>query len=338
MGTREKRAPAAQSLIDACRATPVYTPPTTVVPAVNYRVIAEGLRFPEGPVVMNDGSVLVTEIQGQALAKCWPDGTVEVVAEVPGGPNGAAIGPDGACYVTNNGGFEFHTLPSGLVLPGHQANDYKGGSIDRVDLKTGKVTRLYDTVNGHRLTGPNDLMFDRNGGFWFTDLGQGRSREQDRGGLYFGKPDGSLVKEAVFGLLTPNGCGISPDGKTVYAAESMSAHLLAFDIVGEGEIARAPGLFQGRTVVSPGGNTYWDSLAMEEDGSIVIATPVKGGLTRITPDGQTIEHTPISTDFLATNLAFGGPDMKTAYVTLSGLGQLIAIDWPRPGLRLPFTA
>ncbi|MBI1181233.1 MAG: SMP-30/gluconolactonase/LRE family protein [Alphaproteobacteria bacterium] len=334
---REKRARVAPSVFAAARATPVHTPPTTTVPAVNVRVITEGLRFPEGPVVMDDGSVLVVEIEGQALTRCYPDGSVEVVAEVPGGPNGAAIGPDGACYITNNGGFEFHTLDSGLVLPGHQARTYTGGSIDRVDLKTGKVTRLYDSVNGHKLCGPNDLMFDRDGGFWFTDLGQGRAREQDRGGLYYARPDGSFITEAVHPLLTPNGCGISPDGKRVYAAESMSGRLIAFDITGEGTVAGPRGLFPGTVIACPGGNTYWDSLAIEADGSIVIATPVKGGLTRVTPDGSVIEHTPLD-DFLTTNVAFGGPDMKTAYVTLSGVGQLIALDWPRPGLRLPFTA
>jgi gluconolactonase len=335
--SRERRAPVPASAVAAARATPFHTPPTRTVPPVNLRVIAEGLRFPEGPVPMEDGSVLVVEIEGQALTRCFPDGTVEVVAEVPGGPNGAAIGPDGACYVTNNGGFEWHRTPAGLTLPGEQPDWYRGGGIDRVDLRTGKVTRLYDTVDGHRLTGPNDLVFDAAGGFWFTDLGKTRAREIDRGGLYYGRADGSFVAEAVFPLLTPNGCGLSPDGRTVYAAESMSGRLIAFDILGEGRVAPAQGLFAGRTVACPGGNTFWDSLAVEADGSIVIATPVKGGLTRITPDGATIEHTPLD-DFLTTNVAFGGPDMRTAYVTLSGLGQLVALDWPRPGLRPAFTA
>src|ERR1700719_4367064 len=70
----------------------------------NVRVLATGLEFPEGPVVMPDGSVVLVEIRGQRLTRVWPDGRKEVVAQIPGGPNGAAIGPDGKCYICNNGG------------------------------------------------------------------------------------------------------------------------------------------------------------------------------------------------------------------------------------------
>ena len=73
----------------------------------NIRVIATDLEFPEGPVVMPDGSVVLVEIRGQRLTRVWPDGRKEVVAEIPGGPNGAALGPDGKMYVCNNGGFSW---------------------------------------------------------------------------------------------------------------------------------------------------------------------------------------------------------------------------------------
>ena len=73
----------------------------------NVRVLATGLEFPEGPVVMPDGSVVLVEIRGQRLTRVWPDGRKEVVAQIPGGPNGAALGPDGKMYVCNNGGFSW---------------------------------------------------------------------------------------------------------------------------------------------------------------------------------------------------------------------------------------
>ena len=69
------------------------------------RVVTDALRFPEGPVALPDGSVLVVEIAGQALTRVYPDGRLEVVAELEGGPNGAAMGPDGWCYVCNSGGW-----------------------------------------------------------------------------------------------------------------------------------------------------------------------------------------------------------------------------------------
>jgi gluconolactonase len=134
------------------------------------REIASGLGFPEGPIAMLDGSVLLVEIQRGTLTRVQPDGTTEIVAELGGGPNGAAIGPDGKVYVCNNGGFEWHEV-LGLTLPGNQAADYAGGKIQRVDLASGAVEDLYVEVDGHALRGPNDLFFVREGGFWFTDHG-----------------------------------------------------------------------------------------------------------------------------------------------------------------------
>ena len=104
----------------------------------NIRVLATDLEFPEGPVVMPDGSVVLVEIRGQRLTRVWPDGRKEVVAKIPGGPNGAALGPDGKIYICNNGGFSW--IPTrNMIMPGPQPDDYQGGSIQRIDLQSGKV-------------------------------------------------------------------------------------------------------------------------------------------------------------------------------------------------------
>ena len=130
----------------------------------NVRVLATDLEFPEGPVVMPDGSVVLVEIRGQRLTRVWPDGRKEVVAQIPGGPNGAALGPDGKIYICNNGGFGW--IPSrGTMMPGApEPHEYIGGSIQRVDLATGKVETVVDRCGEHPLKGPNDLVFDRHGG------------------------------------------------------------------------------------------------------------------------------------------------------------------------------
>ncbi|MGH7858221.1 MAG: SMP-30/gluconolactonase/LRE family protein, partial [Candidatus Binatia bacterium] len=127
------------------------------------RPIASGLKFPEGPIAMKDGSVLLVEIQRGTLSRVTPNGKIEVVADCRGGPNGAAIGPDGKAYVCNNGGFEWHEI-GGLNVPGEQPKDYIGGRIQRVDLATGAVEDLYTECDGHPLRGPNDIVFDRQGG------------------------------------------------------------------------------------------------------------------------------------------------------------------------------
>jgi gluconolactonase len=301
-----------------------------------FREITRGLKFPEGPVAMPDGSVILTEIAAGDLTRVWPDGRREVVAHTGGGPNGAAIGPDGACYVTNNGGLKW-LVENGTHRSVGQPDDYAGGRIERVDLSSGKVEVLYRECGGHRLCGPNDLVFDRQGGFWFTDFGKTRPREMDRGGIYYARTDGTLIKEAAHPVLGPNGIGLSPDDRTLYVAETETSRLWSYEILGPGELVKRPFPSPNGGVLVAGlpGYQRFDSLAVEANGAICVATLVRGGVTVISPDGAKIEHVPLP-DLYVTNICFGGQDLKTAYITLSYEGRLVAMDWPRPGLALYF--
>ncbi len=295
--------------------------------------IAEGLQFPEGPIVMPDGTIVLVEIRRGTLSRVSTAGDVDVVAELGGGPNGAAIGPDGRCYVCNNGGFEWHDV-NGLTLPGEQPVDYAGGSIQVVDLETGEFEVMYSEVDGHLLRGPNDIVFDRSGGFWFTDHGKNRARDRDRGGLYYAAADGSSIAEVVYPLDSPNGVGLSPDEDRVYVAETHSGQVLAWDLVGPGRLAGSSpsrGVFIG----SPAGRKLFDSLAMDAHGNVSVATLSTPGITTFTPEGTELEFVPTN-DPLTTNIAFGGDDMRTAYITLSGTGRLVSTLWDRPGLKLNY--
>lgn len=296
-------------------------------------IVAEGLQFPEGPVWMQDGSVIVVEIAAGRITRVLPDGRTEVITTPGGGPNGAAIGPDGALYVCNNGGFEW-MRQDGLLIPGHIAADYTTGRIERIDLSTGKVERLYAECDGRALSGPNDIVFDADGGFWFTDLGKIREHATDHGGLYYAKADGSGIRCAVYGP-NMNGVGLSPDGRTVYTALTMERTVLAFDITGPGEVAPSPlDALPGRVVTAFGGHTLLDSLAIDADGNICVATLVaQPGITSVDPatGAQAWRDFP---DLLSTNICFGGADMQDAWVTLSSTGRLAKTRWDRPGLRL----
>jgi gluconolactonase len=183
------------------------------------REIASGLQFPEGPIAMPDGSVILVEIKRGTLSRVTPDGKIRVIAETGGGPNGAAIGPDGKVYVCNDGGFEWHDV-GGLTVPGNQPHDYSGGRIERVDVATGKVEVLYTQCDRHPLRGPNDIVFDATGNFWFTDHGKTRERDRDRTGVFYAKPDGSMIREVIFPMDGPNGVGLWPDGPRVFVAET----------------------------------------------------------------------------------------------------------------------
>jgi gluconolactonase len=290
-------------------------------------ILASGLSFPEGPVVLPDGDVVVVEVRGGRVTRVHTDGSTSTVADVGGGPNGAALGPDGALYVVNNGGFSWSEM-SGLIIPidetgSNRPPDFAGGWVDRIDLDTGAVTRLLSDIDGETFLGPNDIVFDDHGGFWFTDFGKTGARSQDRGAVYYALADGSGLRRVAQGLLGPNGIGLSPDGATLYVPETYTGRLHAWDVTAPGEVGA------GRIVVAT--PNHFDSMAVEADGTVVVAA-INHGLCAVRPDG-TLEYTTMP-DAMTTNVAFGGPGLRTAYVTLSAGGRLAAVDWPRPGLAL----
>jgi gluconolactonase len=302
------------------------------------KVIASGLGFPEGPVYLKDGSILFVEIAEGRVCRVNAAGEVSVVAHTGGGPNGLAIGPDGAAYLCNNGGLVFRES-GGVrkVVHGVLPEDYKTGSIQRIDLATGEVKTLYTHCGEWPLCGPNDLVFDEHGGFYFTDFGKTRARDRDIGSVYYAKPDGSFIEEIIHPIANPNGVGISPDQKTLYVTETETSRLWAYPIVGPGkvELAGQPSPNGGRLICGLPGYQRFDSLKVQANGDICVGTLITGHITVISPDGRRVSQVK-TPDTHATNLCFGGPDLKTAYVTQSIEGKIIQLDWPEAGLPLHF--
>jgi len=306
-------------------------------PYHDFEVVAVDLGFPEGPVALPDGSVLLVEIANGDLTRIYPSGRKHVVAHVGGGPNGAAVGPDGAVYICNNGGFTWDREP-GMLRPTTQAADYAGGCIERVDLRTGTVDVIYTHCDGKRLNGPNDLVFDRQGGFYFTDYGKRRRNEIDRGGVYYALPDGSLIRPVIFPIPFPNGIGLSPDESRLFVAETETGRLWSYSILEPGKVEILPYPSPNGGVFVHGSARYqrYDSLKVEEDGTICVGTLYQGGITCVAPTGTERDFFRFP-DRSITNLCFGSQDMRTAWVTLSTSGRLVRTHWPRPGLRLNFS-
>ncbi|HZN15197.1 MAG TPA: SMP-30/gluconolactonase/LRE family protein [Acidimicrobiales bacterium] len=301
-------------------------------------MVTEGLQFPEGPVAMPNGDVIVCELKSGNLTRVKPDGTKELVAHLGGSPNGAALGPDGKMYVCNSGGWRW-TEVAGMTLPGEHGitagEDYIGGRIQRVDLETGAFEDLYTESDGVPLKAPNDLVFDSAGGFWFTDHGHIYERHRDRTGIHYGKADGSEVHEVIFSVDGPNGIGLSPDEKRLYAAETHTGRVFYWDVQEPGTVPAAPFGNGGQLLAGLPDMQLLDSLAIDGDGWVCVATLVNGGITSISPDGATIQHLATG-DPLTTNICFGGDDFGTAFITLSAFGRLAKIAWPRKGLKLPY--
>jgi len=298
--------------------------------------LAEGLKFPEGPIAMPDGSVLLVEIARGTLSRVR-NGQVDVVASLGGGPNGAAIGPDGHCYVCNNGGFKWVEAGDGRLFPGEEPESYAGGRIEKINLESGAVEVLYTNCRGQPLRGPNDLVFDRAGGFWFTDHGKTRAREKDRTGVFYARADGSHIEEVIFPLEGPNGIGLSPGEDELYVAETHTGRLWAYELSAPGRLRRERRHRPdgGRLISGRSGYFLFDSLAVDAEGNVCIATIIEGGITVLKPKGGAPEFVPMP-DVITTNICFGGPDLRTAFITLSSTGKLVSMPWSRPGLPLNY--
>jgi gluconolactonase len=305
---------------------------------LEFEVVATDLGFPEGPVILDDGSILAVDIEGGRVVRV-DDGEVSTVAIPGGGPNGLAMADPRTAVVANNGGFLWTTV-NGVSIPidhpthTNEPPGFTGGWMERVDLHSGAVTRLYDSYEGRPLRGPNDLVFDAVGGLWFTDHGKGRFESVDRGALYYAPPGNGPLRQVAFPLLGPNGVGLSPDGTAVYVAETHTGRLWVWDLSAPGEVRPAAASLAvrhgGRCVVAT--PFSFDSLAVEEDGRIAIGA-LGEGIVVVTPDGAEVDVHPIPGD-VTTNIAFGGLDMKTAVMTLSRSGRLVRCAWPRRGLKL----
>ena len=302
---------------------------------LDLELVCAGLGFPEGPIWMRDGAVLVVEIDSRRLSRVAPGGTRTTVATFArGAPNGAAIGPDGAVYVCNNGGMHFVAMPDGVRVPVSAALDHGGGSIDRVDLATGSVTTVYSACGEMALNSPNDLVFDDAGGFWFTDMGRALPTGHDAGRVYYARADGSAITLIRDGMHSPNGIGLSPGGDRLYVAETTTSRVWVHRVTAPGVIAASASMWLPGEVLGPlPGYQPLDSLAVAADGTICVATLMNGGITAFAPDGAATTHFAVP-DFATTNLCFGGEDMRDAWITASSTGRLYRTRWPTPGLKL----
>ncbi len=286
--------------------------PTGLVPDDVRATPASVVCFLEGPAVDRDGTVYFSDIAGNRILKRAPDGTVSVFRADSGRTNGNTFDAQGrliSCEGNEQG-------------PG-------GRRIVRTDLKTGKVEVLTDRFEGKRYNAPNDVVVDSKGRIWFTDPYYGEDRailEMGAEAVYRIDPAGAVVRVASQPQIQrPNGIAIAPDAATLYVIDSHSSpggnrKVWAFDVAGDGTLSGQ------RPVFDFGRGRGGDGMRLDTRGNLWVAAgimlprtagetaDVPPGVYAITPRGELLGRIPIPEDVI-TNLAFGGPDRKTLYVT-----------------------
>jgi len=268
------------------------------------QIVASGLAFPEGPV-FHDGEVLFTEITGGRISACAADGSVRVVAETGGGPNGATIGPDGALWITQNGGM------------GHGPRAEAG--IQRATLD-GAVSQPFTSVAGVTLEGPNDLCVGPDGRLWFTDpRGESDPGSNGLNGRLFAVDiatgDGELVAELE--PVFPNGIAFDGDG-VLHWTESFTRRVMRL-------VGGAPEL-----VAQLPERYFPDGMCFGADGTMYVASTYGHCVSVIDGSGEIVDRL-MCGDGMPTNCCFAGTSL---YVTESRRGTLWRFDLGVEGLAL----
>ena len=269
--------------------------------------IATTVAFTEGPAVDRDGNVYFTELVFQRIMKLTPQGVLTVFREQSNNANGMLIDPQGrliACEGASSQrmGVEQRFKPQ----------------VTRTDLKTGRVEVLADGYEGKPFDGPNDVTIDSKGRLYFTDL--------TGGAVYRIDGPGKIVRIlARPEIQRPNGIQISPDDGTLYLIEANQAQggarmIRAYDLRQDGTVANMrvhynfyPGRSADGMSIDSQGNLYASAGMGQLRGSSE-TLDTKTGIYVISPRGALLKFMPIAEDYI-TNNAFGGPDMKTLYVT-----------------------
>ncbi|HEX7889951.1 MAG TPA: SMP-30/gluconolactonase/LRE family protein [Ramlibacter sp.] len=259
--------------------------------------------FLEGPVFDDDGNLYVTDIPWGRIFRIDPQGVWSLVAEYDGEPNGMKFLAPGRLLIT----------------------DYKNGLM-QLDVATGRVTPFLERRNSERFKGVNDLVFDAVGNLYFTDQGQSGMHDPT-GRLYRLRPNGQLDL-LVHNVPSPNGVALSPDGHVLYLAATRGNCVWRVPLLPDGSVSKVGQFF---TSYGPSGP---DGLAVDERGRLLVANP---GLGYVWVLDRFAEPELVLTGKRGaslTNLAFGGADRKTLYVTDSTHGTVLRTRMDAAGLAL----
>lgn len=275
--------------------------------------VATILAFTEGPAVDADGTLYFSDIMNNRILKRATDGAISVFREPSGRTNGNTFDREGRL----------------LHCEGAEFGPGGGRRITRTDLKTGKYEVLTETYDGQRYNAPNDICVDGRGRIYFTDpMYYDRTQmEMQLEGVYRIDLDGSVTRILEQPAIErPNGIAVTQDSRQLYVIDSCpivggNRKVWGFDLDDRGTPSNQ------RLVFDFGGGRGGDGMRLDADGNLWVAagimtprgpheaTTVPTGIYHIeTSTGRLLGRVPIGEDVI-TNLAFGGPDGRTVYVT-----------------------
>ena len=289
-----------------CSQGPAGPAPLPLVEPAAKLQTAVSLVFTEGPAADAEGNVYFSEIRGNRILKWSPDGKLSVFREPSHRANGLVFDAQGRL----------------LACEGAGMGDNGGRRVTRTDMKSGQVEVLAEKFEGKRLNSPNDIDVAPGGEIYFTDprYGDQSSRELETEDVYRIEPDGRLTRVLTKpDIEKPNGILVSPDGKTLFVADTTAkprqAAIKKFDIQPGGKLTN------GRVHYSFGAGRGVDGMALDVEGNIYGAAGSNtgppdnlAGIYLISAQGKLLGRIPIPEDSV-TNCAFGGPDLRTLYVT-----------------------
>jgi len=269
--------------------------------------IATAVAFTEGPTTDRDGNVYFTELVSQRIMKLSAQGVLSTFRESSNSANGLLIDPQGRLIACEGA----DSQRTGVLVK------YKP-QVTRTDLRSGRIEVLADNYQGKPFVGPNDVTIDGKGRLYFTDL--------PGGAVYRIDGPGQLTRIlSTPDIQRPNGIQISPDDKQLYLIEANGAEggarmIRAYDLSADGRVGNMrvhynfyPGRSADGMSIDTQGNLY-ASAGMNQLRGTSETLDTKTGVYVISPQGKLLKFIPIPEDFI-TNNAFGGPDMKTLYVT-----------------------
>lgn len=259
--------------------------------------------FLEAPVFDGQGNLYVSDIPNGRIFRIGPKGEWELVVQYEGEPNGMKFASEGEIIVA----------------------DYRNGLM-ALDVKRGTVRGFLERRNTERFKGVNDLVFDSRGNLYFTDQGQ-TGLHDPTGRVYRLGANGRL--ELLLGNVpSPNGLALSPDQKVLYVAVTRGNCVWRVPLMEDGSTAKVGQFFTSHGPSGP------DGLAVDEAGRLLIANPGLGVAWVLDALAQPVEVLRSCAGSSVTNLAFGGADRRTVYLTESMTGSILTAKMDIAGLRL----